>query len=140
MSDAISPKPMKVGASAAVTKPRPRKCPVLPRLAARVARPIVAFPVIIVSLALLFWSGATYVTARTLVLKARPHPTPNTNVAVSAETVAELERQARAAAEQLIHERGTITRALSRLEQQAHALGFQIDASLKPAVTNAAGF
>ena len=79
-------------------------------------------------------------TARTLVVKARPRTTPNTNVAVTVEAVAELESQARAAAEQLIHERGTITRAVSRLEQQAHALGFQVDASLKPAITNAAGF
>ena len=140
MSDVISFKPMKVGAAAVVTRPRPRKFPVGPRLAASVARPVIALPLIIVSVALLFWSGATYMTARTLVVKARPRTTPNTNVAVIVEAVAELESQARAAAEQLIHERGTITRAVSRLEQQAHALGFQVDASLKPAITNAAGF
>ena len=140
MSDAISPKPIKVGAAAVVIGPSHRKLPVVQRFAATVARPIIALPLIIVSLALLFWSGTTYVTARTLVVNARPRTAPNTNVAVTAEAVAELESQARLAAEQLIHERGAITPALSRLEQQAHALGFQVDASLKPAVTNAAGF
>src|SRR2546423_6429742 len=140
MSDAISSKTIKVGAAAVVTEPRPRKLPAVQRFAAMVTRPVIAFPLILVSMALLFWSGVTYRSARTLVVKARPRTTPKTNVVATAETVAELESQARAAAEQLIHERGTITRSLSRLEQQARALGFQVDASLKPAVTNAAGF
>src|SRR6266571_3276176 len=105
MSDPISSKPMKVGAAATVTRPRPCKFPVGPRLAAAVVRPLVAFPLIIVSLVLLFWSGATFFATRTLVVNARPGPTPNTSVAATAEAVAELESRARVTAEQLIHER-----------------------------------
>jgi hypothetical protein len=54
--------------------------------------------------------------------------------------VAQLERDARAAALQLVHDRQEIARILSHLEQRAHALGFQVEVSSKPAVTNAAGF
>jgi len=73
-------------------------------------------------------------------VQAREQPPAESNAIVTAEAVAELENNARTAARQLIRERKTVVRALSQLEQQAHALGFRFEVSTKPAVTNAAGF
>lgn len=143
MSETISSKALKVGGPKALGPATPTRTSGRLTLAQRIAsgftRPHTALPLIIVSLALLTWSAVTYVNSRTLVVNARPRQV-TTNVVVTPEAVAKLESEAKSAAEQLIHDHGTITRTLSQLEQQARALGFQVEVSPKPAVTNAAGF
>ena len=140
MSDTISPKPMKVGAADRGAVAALPAVPVEQRLARRLARPHFALPVVILSLALLAWSAVTYHNAKTFLINARPRLLINTNMTVTPEALAELQENARSAAQRLIRERAVIARNLSRLEQQAHALGFQVELSVKPAVTNAAGF
>ncbi len=141
MSETISRTPMKVGGPPAAATPASRlRLTFAERLTSTFTTPFVAFPVIILSLALLAWTAAAHIGARRLVVNARPRTTADTNAAVTAEAVAELEAKARLAAQQLIHDRTIIARTLSRLEQQARAAGFQAEISLKPGVTNAAGF
>lgn len=136
MSDTPPKNPIKVGAAAPVPQQR---FTLAQRLASTLTTPSVAAPLIILSLALLCWSAAAHMNARNLVVNARPLVTADTNV-VTAEIVAEFERNARVAAQQLIRDRGMTARTLSRLEQQARAAGFQAEISLKPTILNAAGF
>jgi hypothetical protein len=142
MSAALSSKPMKVRAAPAVAAPAPaRRLSWGESLIQTLTRQWVAAPVFIVSLALLAWSGVTCLTAKNSVVHARQQsPTVESNAVVTAESVAELESNVQTAARRLIRERQTVARMLSRLEQQAHGLGFRFEVSTKPAVTNAAGF
>src|SRR4051794_40380377 len=110
------------------------------RLARKITRPHVAFPAVILSVALLAWSGIAAFAPGNLPVYARPRVTPTTNATVTAKGLAELETQARAAGQQLFEDGEAVVRTLSRLEQQAHTLGFQVDVSRKAAIPNAAGF
>src|SRR2546430_88757 len=112
MSDTISPKALKVGvpkAFAGVTATPPLDRLTLgQQIAFAFARPHIALPLVIVSMALLTWSAVTYTNSRALVANARPRPTVTPDAVVTPEAVAELDREARSAAAQLIHDRGTI--------------------------------
>jgi len=123
-----------------ITTEAPIALSVSQRLVRLLTRLQVALPAVILSLALLTWSAVTAWPAKNLTVHARGLSIVETNMAVSAEAVAELEIGARTAALQLVRDREEIARMLSRLEQRAHALGFQVEVSSKPAVTNAAGF
>src|SRR4051812_9683954 len=137
MSETIAAKALKVGGPKTFGAGTPTVSSGRLTLAQRIVgwftRAHTAVPLIILSLALLIWSAVTSTNSRALLVNARPASILTTNTVRTAEAVAELERQAQSAAAQLIHDRGTITRTLSRFEQQARALGFQVEISLKPA-------
>lgn len=113
------------------------------RLVQQLTRPCFALPLVMVSIALLAFSLMRLSRAcgtAVPVHASELRPIPAGAEVVSAETVTELQTIARTAAEQLVHDRAEVPRILSRLEQSARALGLQIDISIKPSRTNAAGF
>lgn len=109
------------------------------RAAYRLTRPICAYPIIGLSVLLLGWSLLVRLPKVSIPVGARGVQSL-TNSFVSAEIVAELEKSAQAAAQQLIRDPEEVPRLVARLEQFAHTLGFNAQVSMSPVITNAAGF
>lgn len=140
MSEATA-EPKRLDAGAAVPPPirdtrSPEKSPL-----SFITRLQVALPTVAVSFALLAWSLLFRLPNAPMPVKARLGVAGlPSNEWVSAEMAAELQETARTAAKHLMRDSKEIAPALSRLEQSARALGFQVDISMRQTVTNAAGF
>ena len=111
------------------------------RLAHWLAQPRYALPLIGLSVLVIGWSllfrlphGSKAVEARTIDRGGRSEFVTNAVI------VRELEEQAQMASQQLIHDPAEFPRLVSRLEESARALRFQVQTSIKPAITNAFGF
>lgn len=118
-----------------------RTMSVAQRLSASLVRPCVAFPLIGLSLVLLGWSLLFRLPKAPVIIQARPlQLSAGTNELVTVKTVTELERVARNSAQHLMRDSTEIAPLLAALEQSARALGFQVEVSMKPAISNAAGF
>ena len=136
MSNSIQPKPTTV----VVVTPPPLPLSLMQRLSRALTRPAVAIPVAVFALALLGWSFLYRLPNAPVVIKARSLQTLGSNEVFRVQTLVELEDAGQRAAKHLIRDSKEIATALSHLEQSARALGFQIEVSMKLAITNAAGF
>ncbi len=125
-------------ASSLRPQPTPRRRSTPDRIAAWIARPVIAAPAIIACLTVLGWSVLVRRTAHPIVAHARP--TPATAIsAPRAEEVTELARQAGVACSALVTNVDQVPRFISQLEQQARAAGFSVDVTTLPPQTPVPG-
>ena len=110
------------------------------RVANRFSQRRYAAPLMALSLAAISWSLFVRLPQCSKSVAARPIEGGRSQFVANVQTVRDVERQAQAAARQLIHEPAEFPRLISRLEESAGALGFQSQVTIKPVTTNAFGF
>lgn len=141
-SSAALPRPEpELGLEAESTRPpqpTPRRRSTTDRLAAWIARPVIAAPAVIACLSLLGWSVFIRRTTHPIIAHARPTPT-TTISAPRAEDVADLARQAGVVCSAVVTNIDQLPRLISQLEQQARTAGFSVEVTTHPPQTPVPG-
>ena len=135
----IPPAPAEI--SRAVPSVPPLQASLGERLAHRVAQLRYALPLVGLSLVVISWSLLFRLPHASKAVEARGTDRGGRSEFVTnAVIVRELEEQAQTASQQLIQDPAEFPRLVSRLEESARALGFQVQTTIKPAITNAFEF